>query len=194
LTKLTHTRDDDDLVAAKRRARMAALAARQGRDPKLGARLGQILLATMPPPPRAVVSGFWPLDDEIDIRPLLHTLYTRGHHVVLPQTPPLGEALIFRRWTPGATMIRERFGTFYPDGPEEKPDWMLVPLVAFDRTGRRLGYGGGYYDRTLAQLPQAFAIGCGYAAQELDEVPVGDYDARLGAVATEAFVIACERN
>ncbi len=67
-----------------------------------------------------------------------------------------------------------------------------MPLLAFDRSGRRLGYGGGYYDRTLAALPDAVAIGCAFAAQELDEVPAGDYDARLSAVATECGVIVCE--
>ncbi len=148
----------------------------------------------MPPPPGAVVAGFWSIRDEIDIRPLLHALHARGHIIVLPQTPPRGAPLIFRRWTPDSTMIAERFGTCYPEGEILRPDWVLVPLLAFDRAGRRLGYGGGYYDRTLAQLPGACAIGCGYAVQELDAVPAGDYDARLNAVATEAFVIACERS
>jgi 5-formyltetrahydrofolate cyclo-ligase len=68
---------------------------------------------------------------------------------------------------------------------------LLVPLLAFDRAGRRLGYGAGYYDRTLAGLPGAPAIGCAFAAQETDEVPAGPNDARLAAVATERGIIDC---
>jgi len=187
------TRDDDALASAKRTARQGAIAVRQGCDPALGSIVGARLLAELPPPPGAAIAGFWPLDDEIDIRPLLHSLHARGHDVLLPQTPPRGAPLIFRRWTPGCAMIRERFGTFYPDGPIQRPDWLLIPLLAFDRAGRRLGYGGGYYDRTLAELADVFAVGCGFACQELDVVPTGDYDARLDAVVTEAGVIVCER-
>ncbi len=131
--------------------------------------------------------------DEIDIRPLLETLHQRGHSIVLPETKGRGNPLIFRQWHPGAPMIQERFGTMRPDGPVLDPSYLLVPLLAFDRAGRRLGYGGGFYDRTLARLPHARAIGCAFAAQELDEVPVGAYDAPLDAVATEAGVILFER-
>jgi 5-formyltetrahydrofolate cyclo-ligase len=72
------------------------------------------------------------------------------------------------------------------------PDVLLVPLLAFDRRGHRLGYGGGYYDRTLAALPGAVALGIGYAAQELDEVPAGPEDAPLAAIATEAGLVIAE--
>jgi 5-formyltetrahydrofolate cyclo-ligase len=180
-----------DLIAAKRAARARALAARVGCDPALGAALAEHVLADLPPPAGAAVSGFWPMAGEIDIRPLLTALHALGHVVLLPETPPRGEPLIFRRWQPGAPVLRERFGTFRPDGPVGRPDWLLVPLLAFDRAGHRLGYGGGYYDRTLAGLPGAVAIGCAFAAQEMDAVPAGGYDARLHAVATERGVIRC---
>ena len=156
-------------------------------------RLGAWLLNRLPPPSGAVIAGFWPLPDEIDLRPLLHTLFARGHTIVLPQTTPPGNPLIFRQWHPGATMIQEPFRTSRPDGPVRVPDFLLVPLLAFDRAGHRLGYGGGYYDRTLAGLPLATAVGCGFAAQELDAVPIGEYDAPLDAIATEAGVIVFER-
>ena len=71
------------------------------------------------------------------------------------------------------------------------PDLLLVPLLAFDRSGRRLGYGGGYYDRTLAALPGRRTVGCAFAAQEVAEVPAGPLDARLDVVATECGVIVC---
>jgi 5-formyltetrahydrofolate cyclo-ligase len=180
-----------ELVAAKRAARVAALARRAGCAPALGAQLARHLLADTPPPAGAVVAGFWPMGEEIDIRPLLWALHGRGHAVLLPQTPGRGEPLVFRAWRPGAEMIGERFGTLRPDGAVGRPDWLLVPLLAFDRAGRRLGYGGGFYDRTLPLLPGAVAVGCAFAAQEMDEVPAGDGDVRLAAVATELGVIRC---
>jgi 5-formyltetrahydrofolate cyclo-ligase len=173
--------------------RQAALAARAGCDPAWGAQLAANFLAECPPSSDVAVSGFWPMGDEIDIRPLLEALHMRGHPVLLPETPSRGNPLIFRHWYPGMDMVRERFGTHRPTGPVGTPDLLLVPLLAFDRAGRRLGYGGGYYDRTLAALPAARAIGCAYAAQEVDEVPATEYDARLYAVATERGVICCHR-
>ncbi len=178
-----------DLGALKRSARERALQARAGCDPAWGADLAAHLLRELPPPPGAVVAGFWPLAGEIDILPLLHTLAGHGHPVVLPVTPKLGNPLSFRLWSPGDALVRERFGTMRPVGEPAIPDYLLVPLLAFDRRGRRLGYGGGFYDRTLAVLPGATAVGCGFAAQELDEVPAGPYDFRLAAIATERGVI-----
>ncbi len=184
-----HFPSDSELIEAKARAREVATARRAGQDPALGADLARHLLREMPPPPGAAISGFWPLPGEIDIRPLLEALHARGHTVLLPETPKRGNPLIFRHWYPGAPMIRERFGTLRPEGEVGVPELLFVPLLAFDRQGRRLGYGGGYYDRTLAALPGAVAVGCAFAAQELDEVPAGDYDARLAAIATERGII-----
>jgi 5-formyltetrahydrofolate cyclo-ligase len=178
-----------DIETAKRLARAQALAAREGFDPALGEDLTRHVLAEMKLAPAAPVSGFWPMPGEIDIRPLLTALHRRGHPVLLPHTPKLGNPLIFRHWHPGAEMVRERFGTYRPVGEAGVPRVLFVPLLAFDDQGRRLGYGGGFYDRTLALLPGAQVIGCAFAAQQLREVPANDYDARLHAVATEAGVI-----
>lgn len=172
----------------KARARVAALAARAGQDPALGVRLAARLLAESPPPAGAVVSGFWPLEGEIDIRPLLHALAERGHAVALPITPPRGRPLSFARWQPGDRLMPGRFGTSHPSGEPLTPDVLLVPLLAFDSRGRRLGYGGGYYDRTLAGLPGRRAIGCAFAAQEVASIPVEPTDMPLDAVATEGGV------
>lgn len=173
----------------KSAARSAALAARAGQDPALGARLAAHLLASLPPPAGAVVSGFWPLPGEVDIRPLLHALAERGHPVVLPITPPRGHPLRFARWRPGDALAPGRFGTLQPMGEELAPDVLLVPLLAFDDSGNRLGYGGGYYDRTLAALPGRLAVGCAFAAQRMAYVPVEATDIRLDAVATECGVL-----
>jgi 5-formyltetrahydrofolate cyclo-ligase len=180
----------NDLYAAKRAAREAAFARRQGLDAVVAGRaLAEHVLRNCPPPPHATVSGYWPIGDEIDIRPLLHALHHRGHSVALPVTPRRGEALTFRGWQPGDVLVPERFGTMRPIGDPATPDMLLIPLLAFDNAGRRLGYGGGFYDRTLARLPGRFRLGCAFAAQQVDAVPFGPYDMRLDAVATENGII-----
>jgi 5-formyltetrahydrofolate cyclo-ligase len=181
-----------ELIEAKRLVRRRMLAAREAWDPACGAALAEHVLRDVPPPAEAVVSGFWPMGQEIDIRPLLLALHGRGHSIVLPETPKRGNPLIFRLWYPGAAMVRERFGTSRPDGEVRVPDFFLVPLLAFDRRGYRVGYGAGYYDRTLGGLPGRYRLGVAYAAQELDEVPAVAYDERLDAVATERGVIFCK--
>ena len=86
-------------------------------------------------------------------------------------------------------MIRERFGTMCPMGEMRVPDFLLVPLLAFDRMGGRLGYGAGYYDRTLPLLSSRFALGCAFAAQSVAAVPMGPDDVWLDAVATEREIV-----
>jgi 5-formyltetrahydrofolate cyclo-ligase len=172
----------------KAAARTAARARRTGLDPALaGAALTEHVLRAIALPP--IVVGFWPMGDEIDIRPLLAALHARGHRVGLPATPRRGLPLTFHAWHPGAAMIPERFGTMRPDGPEVVPDAVLVPLLAFDPACHRLGYGGGFYDRTLAGLPGRPKIGCAFAAQRVDAVPVGPYDVPLDAVATDQGIV-----
>lgn len=178
------------LSDAKRILRRRMLAARVGLDPIVaGLALGASLMRTMPPRHGATVAGFWPLGTEIDIRPLLFALHLKGHPIALPETPPPGMPLSFRLWVPGAPMRVEPFGTCCPTGPLVTPDVLLVPLLAFDGACRRLGYGGGYYDRTLVLLSDAVAIGCAFKEQAVDIVPTGPYDVPLRAVATDAGVI-----
>ncbi|MGC9270403.1 5-formyltetrahydrofolate cyclo-ligase [Acidiphilium sp.] len=181
----------------KAQARAAALARRAAIDgapqASFGERLAAAVLACCVPPRGAVVSGFWPIADEIDVRPLMNALAARGHTLCLPQTPRRGLPLVFRRWRPGDTLVAGRFGTSHPHGDITTPDFLLVPLLAFDRAGNRLGYGAGYYDRTLAGLPAAYRLGCAYAVQELAQVPVSATDQRLDAVATEHEVIEMDK-
>ena len=133
------------LDTAKRTMRAQAMAVRTGCDPVgAGEGLADIVSRLCPPPAGAIVSGFWPMDGEIDVWPLLHRLHARGHTIVLPVTPKRGLPLTFRVWRPGDILIQERFGTMRPTGDEQNPDFLLVPLLAFDRRGGRLGYGGGF--------------------------------------------------
>jgi 5-formyltetrahydrofolate cyclo-ligase len=182
----------NDLDAAKRAARQAAFALRRGLGAEpAGEELAAHVLRNCPPPTGAIISGFWPIGDEIDLRPLLLALHERGNRVALPVTSRRGEPLTFRGWQPGDVLVPERFGTVRPTGDILVPDMLLIPLLAFDAKGGRLGYGGGFYDRTLATLPNRFRLGCAFAAQQVDAVPNGPYDIRLDAVATERGIICC---
>lgn len=138
------------------------------------------------------VSGYWAIGDEIDIRPALRALAAEGLTVALPVMGATDAPLVFRRWVPGAKLRHRMWGIEepLPDAPVLRPDLLLVPLLAFDARGGRLGYGGGYYDRTLAQLRgdgkgAVLACGIAFAAQEVVEVPCEPKDMRLDAVITE---------
>jgi 5-formyltetrahydrofolate cyclo-ligase len=114
-----------------------------------------------------------------------------GNPVASLVAPRRGERLIFLGWQPGDAMVPERFGTMRPIGDILVADMLLIPLLGFDATGRRLDYGGGFYDRTSAELPNRFRLGCAFAAQQVDAVPAGPYDIQLDAVATENGIIRC---
>jgi len=177
------------IAEQKAALRAQAVARRRHFDPHAGEMLAAVALAELDLPAGATVGGVWPLPGEMDLRPLLVALHAGGHPIVLPETPPRGRPLIFRQWRPGCAMIAERFGTFRPDGDIAEPDLIFVPLLAFDGRGYRLGYGGGYYDRTLQALPHARAIGFGYAAQRVEHVPNEAHDMRLPRIATELGIL-----
>jgi len=195
----------DALLEAKKAARAKAQARRAQAHADLARRLapdyagGALMrefLATVSPHAGAAVSGYWPVREEIDVRPLLRQLADRGHVCGLPVIVAKGQPLVFRRWRPEAGLEDGRWGIPIPpeDAAQVIPDLVIVPLLAFDRAGRRLGYGAGFYDRTLALLrsrPDArvLAVGVAYAAQEMDEVPAGESDERLDLVVTETGVV-----
>ncbi|MCA3312829.1 MAG: 5-formyltetrahydrofolate cyclo-ligase [Roseomonas sp.] len=193
VTEAEAAASDFVLQAAKAAARTSARAHRATLfSPDAPKRLAEALLARHAPPEGAIIAGYWPMGDEMDPRPLMLALASLGLALALPVTPPRGQPLIFRAWAPGGALRPGPAGTSEPaEGALVNPDWLLVPLLAFDRAGRRLGYGGGYYDRTLAALPGAKAIGIAYAGQEMPEVPAGPQDMRLPLIATEDSVIIC---
>jgi 5-formyltetrahydrofolate cyclo-ligase len=193
VTEAQAAASDVVLQAAKAAARTSARAHRATLfSPDAPKRLAEALLARHAPPEGAIIAGYWPMGDEMDPRPLMLALASLGLALALPVTPPRGQPLTFRAWAPGGALRPGPVGTSEPaEGALVNPDWLLVPLLAFDRAGRRLGYGGGYYDRTLAALPGAKAIGIAYAGQEMPEVPAGPQDMRLPLIATEDSVIIC---
>jgi 5-formyltetrahydrofolate cyclo-ligase len=147
--------------------------------------------------PGVVVSGFSPLKSEISPLPLLRRLADAGAPLALPVVVGRGQPLIMRAWSFGAPLTSGVWGIREPpaDAPEVFPDVLLVPLLAFDRTGHRIGYGAGYYDMTIARLramKSVTAIGIAFAAQEIAVVPATPRDARLDLVLTEHEVIYCE--
>lgn len=144
------------------------------------------------------VAGYWPMRSEADPRPILVGLKERGLSLALPavvrREAAHSSALEFRAWTPWEPIVPGGFGTLVP--PEGaailRPAALLVPLLAFDRRGARLGYGKGYYDRAIASLREAgalVAIGIAYAAQEVDAVPTEPHDMLLDAILTERETI-----
>ncbi|MBA5777273.1 5-formyltetrahydrofolate cyclo-ligase [Stappia sp. F7233] len=144
--------------------------------------------------PGAVVSGFWPIRDEIDPRPAMHNLRQHGHRLCLPAI--VEGKLVFRRLDPETRLVKAGFGTVEP-GPEAdvlSPAVMLVPLAAFDRVGHRLGYGKGYYDQAIGALrstAKPLCIGVAFSVQEVPAVPFEDHDQPLSLIVTEREIIHC---
>lgn len=136
------------------------------------------------------VSGFLPIGSEIDTRPLLQQVLDRGGDICLPAVIQRDHPLQFRQWRDGDLLIDEDFGTKAP-APTAKvvqPDILIVPLLAFDRAGYRLGYGGGFYDRSLEQLRRnkpVLAVGVAFAGQESGSVPRDENDQPLDWIITE---------
>jgi 5-formyltetrahydrofolate cyclo-ligase len=146
--------------------------------------------------PTATVSGFAPLADEFPLWPLLRRLAGAGVPLALPVIEAKGKPLLFRAWQPGDRTTPGVWGIAQPvpDKPSVEPDILLVPLLAFDLAGWRLGYGGGFYDRTLRRLralQPVVAVGIAYDQQRVDAVPHLDYDERLDWVLTPSGPVRC---
>ena len=139
-----------------------------------------------------VIGGYWPLAGELDIRPLLEALHRAGHRLCLPCTPRKGNPLTFRHFKPSHILKAGAYGTREPfaEQPVVTPSLVLVPMLAFTPYGERLGYGGGFYDRTLEELRgrgDIFACGVAYAGQEAAALPTESFDQKLDGVLTPDY-------
>ncbi len=137
-----------------------------------------------------VVAGYWPIGCEMDPRPLMMALQDRGERLALPVVTAVKAPLAFRSFTFADDLLPGICSTLepLPDHPFVRPTLLLVPLLGFDKRGFRLGQGGGYYDRTLADLRAdgpILAIGLAYAAQQIDKLPTEKHDQKLDAIVTE---------
>jgi 5-formyltetrahydrofolate cyclo-ligase len=188
-----------ELAAAKRQARAGARVRRAAAAAAAGdwaaralAHLRGVLAGRAAP---YVLAGYHPLAGEADVRPVLTALAGDGAIPALPVAVARGEPLQFRLWRPGDALAPGLFGVLEPpaDAPPVRPDVLLVPLLAFDRQGRRLGYGAGFYDRTIAGLrgagPAPLCVGVGFAGQEMERVPADGFDAVLDWIVTEAAAL-----
>jgi 5-formyltetrahydrofolate cyclo-ligase len=182
------------LVDEKRILRSAMLAWRSalGDEERRAAATGLVEMWRLERPIEtpAVVSGFWPMAEELDIRPLMIELHNQGCQLALPVVVAKRQPLVFRAWRPGDPLEAGVFGTLHPSPKREvvEPDALIVPLLACDEEGWRLGYGGGFYDRTLEALrakKSITAIGVGFNAQLVPEVPHGPGDRRLDWLLTD---------
>ena len=140
----------------------------------------------------AIIAGYAAVRGEVDPFPLMAALANNGHPLCLPRTHD--DMLTFHSWKPGDPLVIGRMSIPEPDvkAKERRPDLILVPLLAFDKNGYRLGYGGGYYDRYLTEhraKRSVRAVGIAYAGQQIDEIPHQDFDEKLDAVVTENAVL-----
>lgn len=183
-----------DSAAEKKRLRPLAAARRDALDPqaraRAAARFAAYGLEFLELPAPAVVSGYCAFGSEADCVPLFERLTGEGHTTCLPVIEARFAPLVFRCWAPGEPLVPGRHGIAVPatDAAAVEPDVLLVPLLAFDRSGVRLGYGGGYYDRTIEGLRKrraTVAVGLAYGAQEMDAVPAEPFDQRLDWVLSE---------
>ncbi|WP_328288453.1 5-formyltetrahydrofolate cyclo-ligase [Paracoccus lichenicola] len=174
----------EDKAALRSRA-LAARAA--GGD---GDALTRHLAAALAPHRGKILAGYWPMRGEPDPRP---AMAAHDGPVCLPVVPGKAVPLVFRRWD-GEALVPGPFGTSHPPDsqPVLRPDVLIVPLAGFDRGGNRIGYGGGYYDRTLQLLREtgdATAIGLAFAVQELPAIPADPFDQPLDLIVTDRGLI-----
>jgi 5-formyltetrahydrofolate cyclo-ligase len=178
-------------AAARRRARARRAAFPVAERDRAGAKAAAHFLAAIALLPGSMISAYWPLEDEFDSRPLLHALIGAGHGVALPVVRGAGRELYFREWQPGDTLAKSSFGVSepLPAAPSVTPTVVIAPFLAYNAQGFRLGYGGGYYDRTIRALrhsaPGLLAVGLGYAAQAMAALPYDDYDEALDWLVNE---------
>ena len=178
------------LTEQKAQARNAAFAARKAAFAGGQGQAAELLADFLAPQRGRVLAGYMAMRTEID--PAAAMASHQGP-VCVPVIIGKGQPLKFREWTPGCALVEGEFGALIPaEGAWLEPEVLIVPLVAFDARGYRLGYGGGFYDRTLEGLRArraTLAVGFAFAAQEMDHVPIDGTDQRLDAIVTENGVL-----
>ena len=193
--------DTPEIAQQKKLARKAAEAARAMAHASLkdtaALNLARTGLDFAGPLPGRAVSAFIPFGDEIDTRPLLAKLAAEGFTTCVPVVVKPATPLEFRAWVPGEETVPGRWNIPVPPETAKvvEPDVLLVPLLAFDRRGYRLGYGGGFFDRTIERLrglKPVVAIGVAYSAQAVDEVIRGEHDQKLDWILTESGPVQAE--
>lgn len=183
---------ESDSAAFRAQARRAGIAARLGLAAGEHARASSAIDAhldrLLSPRPPGVVAFCWPVRNEFDCRPLVTRLLACGWRAAQPVVLAPAAPMAFRPWTPDTPMTADRHGIPIPAGElSVAPDVVLVPLVAFDEQGYRIGYGGGYFDRTLAALsPRPLAVGVGFELARLDSTRPQPHDVPLDVIVTEA--------
>jgi len=183
----------EKISSAKLQLRKSAKAVRKQAAATYGATatqsLAQLGIAFAGVSSPAIVSGYQPIGDEADISKLMTGLDQQGYQIALPVIVGKGQPLEFRTWSPGDTLDEVQWGIQEPGDDAEivVPDVLLCPLLAFDEAGYRLGYGGGFYDRSLAQIraqKPVVTIGIAFDEQKVDVVPRDAYDQRLDWILT----------
>jgi 5-formyltetrahydrofolate cyclo-ligase len=184
----------ENLAAWRKERRAEFITRRQATDPALRAawsveierQLRELLARETP----RTLSFYWPFRGEFDARSLVRDLLAQGWHAALPVVIEKKQPLQFRPWTPGAAMEDGIWNIPVPsDRTVVTPELVLAPLVGFDEQHYRLGYGGGYFDRTLAALsPRPPAIGIGFEFSRLDTIYPQAYDQRFDIIVTEAGI------
>lgn len=189
----------DEKSALRERAKAARKLAFEAHGASANSALRQHGLDFLELPATPVVSGFFAIRDEINPLPLMLKLYLAGSKLALPAMLGKGKPLLMRGWAPGEPLAETTWGIQEPlgDAVVLEPDVVLVPLLAFDEEGYRLGYGGGFYDRTLAGLrakKNIVAVGLAYDEQKIDAVPHESYDQPLDWVLTPSGPLKCSRS
>ncbi|MCY3879057.1 MAG: 5-formyltetrahydrofolate cyclo-ligase [Rhodobacteraceae bacterium] len=186
-----------DVASRKSHARHSALAKRariSGLIPQ-GQALERLARHAEGWPDGTVISGYLASGSELDPLAFMQQLHTSGRHLLcVPVVLGKNKALGFRQWSPTTELERGTFGIPVPkSGAWLEPSILIVPLLAFDRNGYRLGYGGGFYDRTLYHLRQltrpVLAVGLGFAEQEVESIPIDSFDQKLDALVTDSEVL-----
>lgn len=177
--------------AALRRAMIAARLALPAEEHRAAsAAIVRRLLALLQPMSPGRVAFCWPIRAEVDCRPVVAALLAAGWQAAMPVVDCLAAPLAFRVWQPDAPMTADPYGIPIPDTlPAPPPDVLLIPLVGFDSAGYRLGYGGGYFDRTLAALhPRPITIGVGFELGMTERLHPAAHDIPLDIIVTEVGV------